>query len=444
MSDPNTENSRGIFDDASRADEFVEDDTMIVQRTRRSAQQPQDSEQLEVPEPVRHDGTAAPAAQQAAEQVRSAFERPAPQQPPTSWGMAPAAPPAAQPQQQVEQPLAEQPPAEAQDQPAQAAPAPDFSALFTGQRPAQSAVAGQKASKGFRGFLARTGMNVKPGAAEAAELEHRAKLSIFETQIRQATWSRAVSVLVANPKGGTGKTPAALLLGGTIASIRGGQVAIVEVSDDPGALTYRAEGNPQVGLGELVRDLDRITNAGQLAGYTAPQSSFAAVIGTVGRRPRLTGDAVIGVAGLVDEFYGIRVMDSGNQPTSEAFRAAVQVADALVIPVMNAGDSTVEALRLLEELRADGGHAAELAANAIGIRLVDGRHEDPTIAAEVEQVLAREGIRSLHTIPFDPHIAERVQITLGQLAPATREAFITAAASVVRSLQASVTISKRS
>ncbi|MFC4244887.1 MinD/ParA family protein [Gryllotalpicola reticulitermitis] len=394
MSDPMAESGHGVFDDASRAGEFVEEDTVVTQREHRS-QRPAERQLIDMPDTIRHPAQAAPP-----------------------------------------------PPAEAE--PRAEVPAPDFSALFTGQRPAQAAVKNQKASKGFRGLLARTGLNVKPGAAEAAELAHRATIDMFQTQIRQATWSRAVSVLVANPKGGTGKTPTSLLLGGTIASIRGGSVAIVEVSDDPGALAYRAEGNPPVGLGELVRDLDTITNAGQLAGYTAPQSSFAAVIGTVGRRPRLTGQDVIGVAGLVDEFYGIRVMDSGNQPTSEAFRAAVQVADALVIPVMNAGDSTVEALRLLEELRADGGHAAELAANAIGIRLVDGRHEDPTIAAEVEQVLSREGIRALHTIPYDQHIAERVQITLGQLAPTTREAFITAAASVVRALQASVTISKRS
>jgi MinD-like ATPase involved in chromosome partitioning or flagellar assembly len=297
----------------------------------------------------------------------------------------------------------------------------------------------EKATTGFRGLLAKVGVPVGPSEAEKAENERTARRSANETVVRQATWTRAVSVLVANPKGGTGKTPASLLLGGTFASIRGGSVAVVETSDDPGALTYRAEGNPALGLGELVSDVASVTTAGQLAGYTAPQTSFASVIGSTGRRARLDGDAVVKVAAKVDEFYGIRVMDSGNVPTSSAFRGAVSVSDALVIPVMNAGDSTLEAIALLEELRADGGHAAALADNAIALRMLDGRPENAQVSQEVERVLLEAGVQTLLTIPFDPHIAERGQLTLASLNQTTRDAFTQAAATVVRSIQAAVT-----
>ena len=99
-------------------------------------------------------------------------------------------------------------------------------------------------------------------------------------------------MLVANRKGGVGKTPTSLILGGVLGSIRGGSVAVVEVTDDPGALGYRAEGQPQRGLGELVRDRDEIHSAGQLAGYTAPQTSFASVVASVGPRRELTGEDV--------------------------------------------------------------------------------------------------------------------------------------------------------
>src|SRR5690606_25634451 len=119
-----------------------------------------------------------------------------------------------------------------------------------------------------------------------AAAERVASLEVARRVIRQATWTRAVSVLVGNPKGGTGKTPLALVLGGTLAAIRGGDVAIVEVSDDPGALGYRAEGTPRLGLGEFVRDLDDLTTKGQVTGYTAPQTSFASVVGTVEGHPR--------------------------------------------------------------------------------------------------------------------------------------------------------------
>jgi hypothetical protein len=129
------------------------------------------------------------------------------------------------------------------------------------------------ATRGFRGVLARVGIRVAPSATEQVALDLAALQQGHERIIRQATWTRAVSVLVANRKGGVGKTPVSLLLGGVLAAVRGGSVAIVEVSDDPGALAFRAEGNPPRGIGELIRDVETIRTAGQLAGYTAPRAS---------------------------------------------------------------------------------------------------------------------------------------------------------------------------
>ena len=50
----------------------------------------------------------------------------------------------------------------------------------------------------------------KPGAQE---VEYRANRKL----IRTTTWGRSVRVMVANPKGGVGKTPTALVLGGMFA-----------------------------------------------------------------------------------------------------------------------------------------------------------------------------------------------------------------------------------
>jgi MinD-like ATPase involved in chromosome partitioning or flagellar assembly len=291
------------------------------------------------------------------------------------------------------------------------------------------------AQHGLRGLLSKLGVKVAPGKAESAAIELREQLAGYEDTVRQATWTRAVSVLVANPKGGVGKTPVSLMLGGTLASIRGGSVCIIEVSDDPGALTYRSEGSPNRGLGELVAEADAIQSAGQLAGYTAPQSSFAAVIGSVGWRPRLDDSSVNRVVKVVDDYYAIRVMDSGNQPSSPAFAAAVASADVLVVPIFDAGDAALEAAQLLEGLKASGGHAAELASNAIVLRLHDGRPEHPQVVARVDRVLRSLGVITQHSIPFDSHIAERGQITLAKLAPGTRHAMTAAAADVVHTLQ---------
>jgi MinD-like ATPase involved in chromosome partitioning or flagellar assembly len=292
------------------------------------------------------------------------------------------------------------------------------------------------ATRGARGLLGRLGIRLAPGAAEQATAHAAEQLRRDEETIRQATWTRAVSVLVANRKGGVGKTPVSLLLGGTLASVRGGSVCVVEVSDDPGALTFRAEGSPALGLGELVRDVATITSAGQLAGYTAPQTSFASVIGSVRERDRLDRDDVIAVAAVIDEYYGIRVMDSGNQSSSDAFDGAVQTADALVIPVLNAGESVFEALALLERLRSRGGRAAALAGRAVILRLTDGRPEHPQVLERINRIIDGAGAAHVFAVPYDAHIAERGQLTLSSLDPATYRVFAAAAASIVRSISA--------
>lgn len=307
--------------------------------------------------------------------------------------------------------------------------------------PAAGAGAPARARQGWRGALARVGLPIAPGVTERAAHEEAAAraAAIVDAQrvIRQATWTRAVAVLVANPKGGTGKTPLSLLLGGMVSAVRGGGVGIVEVSDDPGALGFRAEGSPRLGLGEFVRDVDQLATRGQVVGYTAPQTSFASVIGTVvdSSRPPLTYEAVTSVAAKLDEYFEIRVMDSGNQPSSGPFKGAVDTADVLVIPVMNAGDSTLEALGMLRELRTTE-TGARLAATAIAVVMDDGRPQAPQMAEAVTQELGAAGIRTFHHMPYDAHIAGRGEVTLGRLNEAATEALTLLAADVTQALTA--------
>ncbi len=311
--------------------------------------------------------------------------------------------------------------------------------IVFGRAPAHAEREADRATTGLRGVLSSLGIPMKPSAAEVAARQRRAALGENQTTIRQATWTRAVSGLVANPKGGAGKTPTSLCLAGVLASLRG-NVVIVEVSDDPGKLLFRSEHErtPALGLGELVRDVDQITTAGQLAGYTAPQTTRAHVIGTPGRRAPLDGDAVGRVVAKLDEFYSIRVMDSGNQYTSSAFVAALKATDVLVIPITAGGDAATDARLLLDELRDMGGHAADLARSAVVVRLIDGRTEHGHVLADIERMLDLYEIEHRLTIPYDQHIADRQQITFDLLERDTQEAFTALGAVVVRQLQRAV------
>ncbi len=304
---------------------------------------------------------------------------------------------------------------------------------------ATSAPVALRAQRGWRGALARTGLPIAPGTAERMDREEKAARAalLLDAQrvVRQATWTRAVAVLVGNKKGGTGKTPLTLLLVGIISAIRGGGAVAVEVSDDPGTLGLRAEGTPPLGLGEFVRDVAQLTTRGQVVGYTAPQTSYASVIGTAVDRPRpqLTYDAVLSVAAKLDEYFEVRVMDSGNVPSSGAFKGAADTADVLVIPVMLAGDSTLDALGMLEELRTTES-GRRLAETAIAVVMDDGRPQTAAMEEAVRGELVDAGVRTFHRLPYDAHIAGRGEITLDQVNTDAREALTLLAADVIRAL----------
>lgn len=398
MSDSNQ--SGDVFGAASRASEYIEEDTIGAPPSRRKTKPVATEDGLPVLPPMPGHVDAL---------VEAALATEAPEISP--------APPAA-----VEAP----------------ARSDSTSILFGGAPSVPADAPAAKPTSGWQGFLAKLGLSTKPSPQEVARREHAERQARFEEEVRRAVWTRAVSVLVANRKGGVGKTPASVLLSGTLAAIKGGSVAVIDAADDSGALRLRAEGTPRLGMGELVRDIAQIKTAGQLKGYTAPQTSFADVIGSAPDRPRLSGEDIVNVSKVVDEFYSVRVMDSGNVYRAEAFQGAVSVTDVLVIPITNAGDAVIDALELLRQLRAAGGAPKKVADTAVILRMHDGRPESPVVGEEVERLLHDAGMNTLVDIPYDAHVAERGEITLGKLQLPTREAFVVAAAAVVRTLQDNV------
>lgn len=296
------------------------------------------------------------------------------------------------------------------------------------------------ATQGMPALLNKFGNGTRgPGPAEAAARREAAELAVCEMIIRQAGWPKgAVAATVANKKGNSAKTPVTIAVGGTIASVRGGGVALLEVPDDPGQLAGRSEGAQHRGVGELVQAAGRIQTKAQLEGYAVPQTSFAHTFGSSPvRRAPLTRESVHAVSELIDQFYTLRVMDSGNVYTSSAFTGAMETSDALVVPMMNATDSMGEAVELFEYLREhQDPHFRALADRAIVVRVSDGR---PELKVErlVKDFQARTGISDerMFTLPFDAHLAERGPITLAKLAPATKSALLRISAALIVQLQ---------
>lgn len=278
---------------------------------------------------------------------------------------------------------------------------------------------------------ARAEREAQQRAVAAAEERTRQERAEAERVIRQSEWVRPPGILLANDKGSSFKTPGAIGIAAALSVVRGGSVAIQEVSDDRGTLSLRAEGFPARGIERLIDDVDQVHAAGQLAAYSAPQTSYVAVFGTVGDRRRLTGENVTKVAGVIDTYYRVRLMDSGNVPSSEAFEAAVKTADVLVIPTSMSLDSAMRMADLVKRLKNGNEHARSLAERAIVVCSHDGRPESPAATAAVEEQIEKIAPLAVYNIPFDEHIAERDEITWSHLAPATQDAFTHLASAVV-------------
>lgn len=280
-----------------------------------------------------------------------------------------------------------------------------------------------RAEWGLRGWVngATGGLaGLAPGPEESAHAERRAR-------IREASWWRALRILVANKTGGAGKTVSTLALGGTLAEIRGGAVAAMEVSDAAGALGKRCEGRSD-GIAALAAlESSRVTPA-VVAQCMRVQTSTLDVAGSSRPRPELTEPGVQAAVRALESHYEIVVLDSGNNPYSGAWVAARDLADVLVIPTLLTTVSVIDALDVLDEVATSGAHGRRLAERAVIVvnsrssarpdQLVSERCRDQLLRVQA----AHPGI-ALLDVPFDPHLAREGEVTLSALSRESRVAW---------------------
>lgn len=302
--------------------------------------------------------------------------------------------------------------------------------------PSRSSITTEPASWGWRGRLNRgTGGLIRPRAA-SAELEMRRAIARI-----QRGFSRPMTVVVIQPKGGAGKTPTTICLSSVFGSYRGGYVVGWDDNETRGTLAVRVANPDQqrATVWDLLHDLSAFerfdARVGDLSYYVRaqPDAHFDALVSddNPANMAQIGDSEFQRLHQVMQRFYRLIVVDTGNNVRSPNWQAAVNAADLVVVVSTYQRDAGYSASWVLDHLAQTG--REHLANNAVTVLTAAGPTTDRTVR---DQLMAhfRTRTRAIAEIPYDPHLAEGGPIQWTELAQGTRNAWTLAGAAIVDAL----------
>lgn len=279
------------------------------------------------------------------------------------------------------------------------------------------------AEKGVRSVL-----RLRPGTAERLERIARATAA--------TAFRRPVTITIANPKGGSGKTPTTLLLAGALGQARGGGVVAWDNNELRGNMHLRThDTNSRSTVTDLLQAMQMLTQPdarlGDVGAYLRHQVSgqYDVLTSATTTYAQIEAKDFDQIHRLLSRFYKVLVIDTGNNEGSSNWREAMKASDVLVIPIKWKSLSCAAAVQMLEELDHQGPDAQRLIRRAV-IAVSNGPGD---VNKEVEKQLRpyfESRAAAVVDIPTDPHIAAEGPLDHSALQPATRRAALELAAKV--------------
>ena len=387
-----------------------------------------------------------PVSPQAPAPLNQNMPQPAPQQVPGQpvaatqpLAQAPTPPPVVPSQQPVPQPVPQQPvPQQSVPQPVNQ-PVPQqgvqVSAPVLRARPdsflAKSAAGGPKPT-GWRAVAGRLGFKVQASQAQCQQWEDERTVSQH--------WPGPRTIAVLNGKGGAGKTPTSILLASNFARLGSGSVVAADGNVTRGTLGWRTEQGPHnATILDMVPQtealMDPSARNGDVAAYTHHQTidqfdvlrSNPLLLST---EQKLSPKELDGIQQVLTRYYRMIIWDTGNDEGDSLWLRIVSHADQIVVATTTRTDHAEAGRLLLQGLSGRDERSAALAANAVVVISQADREEPPaTSLVDGFAGIAREVV----TIPYDRAMREQ-WLRSDKLAPATRAAWLHAAAAVARGL----------
>jgi MinD-like ATPase involved in chromosome partitioning or flagellar assembly len=301
--------------------------------------------------------------------------------------------------------------------------------------PANSTELSQPATWGWRGQVAKlTGGRVAMEPTPEEVRWREARLAVRQS------YSRPLSVVFANPKGGAGKTPATACVASTFGVMRGGGVVAWDNNETRGTLAVRTQAEAHAHtVWDLLAHLDWFerpdARLGDLDQFMRNQGeSYYDVLASdehPGNMAQIGRDEFARLRAVLERYYRIICIDTGNNVRAANWQASIEAADLLVVCTSWRRDDAYTAAWMLDHLE-QSGHR-KLIERAVTVVSSRDRQIDGALRG---QVLEHFGARTsaVVEIPFDPHLAMGERISYPALQRSTQDAWLLASAAIAHGL----------
>ena len=265
---------------------------------------------------------------------------------------------------------------------------------------------------------------VQPGPSPA-QVRRAGQLAAIRAPI---TGTHRVAVI--SLKGGVGKTTTTMMLGSTLASLRGDRVIALDANPDAGTLGDRLPRRTPATVRDLLTHYGEVRSWADLARYTSQASSRLEVIANdvdPSVSTAVTAADYLRIVEMLGRYYSVVLTDSGTGLLHDAMGGILSAADTLVLVSSASVDGARSASTTLDWLDAQGyGHLVRSAVTVVSSVRPGGRDVDVDAIADYFAARCRAVVR----VPFDPHLETGAETDLDELAPAAREAYLQLAVAV--------------